>query len=188
MTNEQKIGLKLAMPAALGLFLVSYIAMMVGLVMFGFGFAPNHKEMVFSFLPYAAAAFGLVTLISFLDNNLFDSVLFGMLAVFFWSLPGVIAKSLSFADMSMFILFAAAFLLIMAFISINLPIRMITGVLVLAGITFLFLGLWVNGAMEPGIVETLTASFAVLTALLSAYLPTALIFNSMSGKQSLPVL
>ncbi len=188
MSCEESVGIRVAMPAALGLFLVSYIAMMVGLVMFGFGAAPANKAMVFEFLPWAAAAFGLLAAVSFLDENLFDAVLFGMLAVFFWSLPGVVANGPSFADIAMFILFAAAFLLIMTFLSLNLPIRMVTGVLLLAGITFTLLGVWVYQGMVGGLVETLTALFAVLLGLLSAYLPAALIYNSMAGEDVLPVL
>ena len=186
MTNNE-VKLVVAMPAALGLFLVSYIGMMVGLVMLGFGDAPSNKAMVFAFLPWAGVAFGLAAVISYLDNNLFDSVLFAILAVVIYSIPGVMGSASGFTDKGMFVFFAAAFLFAMTYVSLNIPIRMVTITLLIASFTFLFLGMWVWNGMESGIIETLTGVFAILLGLISFYLPTALMFNIMKGEKTLPV-
>ncbi len=194
MTSHDEVKLKVAMPEILGLYLVAYIAMMVGLALLDIGAGPfNSMNMVFAFLPYAALAFGLVAIFSYLGDNMFATALFGILAVFFYGFPDVVGAQLTgltgFADTGMYVLFGAIFLLIMGVVSLAQPVKMVTGVIVLAGLTFLLVGLWIwQGELDSSALEILGGLLGVITGLLSLYLPTAILFNTMKGKNVLPIM
>lgn len=185
MTNEAK--LKVAMPEALGLALVSYIAMMVGLVLLDVGFAPTSLGMIGAFLPYAGMLLAVVTVFSYLNDNMFATVLFGWLALFFWAFPYVMAGAPGVADLALYILFTAFFLLVMTFVSTAQPVKMVTGVLLLAGLTFLFVGIWAWTSYEA-VYATIGGFFGVITGLLAMYVPAAILYNTMKGDNVLPLM
>lgn len=181
------------MPEILGLLLVSFIAMMVGLVALGIGDAANNMTMVALFLPYAAILFGIVTVFCYLNDNMFATALFGILAVFFWGFPGVLGAALTngigVSDAALYVLFAAVFLLAMAFVSTAQPVKMVTGVILLAGLAFLFVGVWVwDGFAPDAIWAMLVGVFGVLAGLLAMYVPVAILYNTMKGQNTLPLM
>jgi succinate-acetate transporter protein len=188
MSEEMKI--KVAMPDVLGLLLVSFIALMVGLVSLGVGNAANAMGMVFAFLPYAALLFLIVTVACYLNENMFGTALFGVLTVFFYGLPVVVSGAPGFTDIALFVLFGAVFLLAMTGVSLAQPVKMVTGVIILAALTFLFLGvwLWTDFTDASSIWGTLTGIFGVLAGLLSLYLPLAILYNTMKGQNTLPLM
>lgn len=180
--------MKVAMPETLGLLLISFIALMVGLIALGIGEAANQMEMVVFFLPYAAILLGIVTVFSYWNDNMFATALFGVLAVFFWGFPAVMLGAFA-TDASLYVLFGAVFLLVMAFVSTAQPVRMVSGVILLAGLTFLFLSVWVyDGFVVDAIWGILVGIFGVLAGLLAMYVPVAILYNSMKGQNTFPLM
>ncbi len=194
MTSHDEVKVKVAMPEILGLYLVAFVALMVGLALLDVGIGPfGSMYMVFAFLPYAALAFGLVAVFSYFNDNMFATALFGILAVFFYGFPEVVGAQLGalteFADTGMYVLFGAVFLIIMGAVSLAQPVKMVTGVIVLAGLTFLMVALWIwVGELDSSTYEMLGGLLGVITGLLSLYLPTAILFNTMKGKNVLPIM
>ncbi|MDD3398989.1 MAG: hypothetical protein PHW93_05265 [Candidatus Methanomethylophilaceae archaeon] len=188
MSEEMKI--KVAMPEILGLLLVSFIALMVGLVSLGVGDAANSMGMVFAFLPFAALLFLIVTIACYLNDNMFGTALFGVLTVFFYGLPVVVGGAPGFTDIALFVFFGAVFLLAMTFVSLAQPVKMVTGVIGLAALTFLFLGvwLWTDFTDASAIWGVLTGVFGLLAGLLAMYLPIAILYNTMKGQNTLPLM
>ena len=182
------------MPEILGLVLVALVALMVGLVSLGVGTADVNMFMVAMFLVPAAMFFGVVAVFSYLNDNMFATALFGFLAVFFWAFPDVFAGAAvsalyGLADLALFILFGAVVLLAMTFVSTAQPVKMVTGVIGLAALTFLFLGIWVwDGFATGALWGMLTGIFGVLAGLLSLYLPVAILYNTMKGQNALPLM
>ncbi len=191
MTHHDEVKVKVAMPEVLGLFVVAYIAAMVGLVLLDIGTAAANMYMVFAFLPYAALAFAIVAVFSYLNDNMFATALFGILAVFFYGFPAVAAEliggNIGFEDLALYVFFAAIFLLVMGVVSFAQPVKMVTAVILLAGLTFLVVGLWIWGGMDSSTYEMVGGILGVLTALVSLYLPVAIMFNTMKNENVLPI-
>ena len=187
MTHHDEVKVKVAMPEVLGLFVVAYIAAMVGFVMLDFGAGPDQLGMIAGFLPYAALLFAIVTAACYFNENMFGTALFGVLALFFYGFVPVYASmfAVSPPDFALYVLFGAVFLIVMAAVSLAQPVKMVTGVILLAGITFLALGVGVW--METESLEWVVGIFGLLTAILSFYLPVAIMFNTMKNENVLPI-
>ncbi len=188
MTNHEEVKVKVAMPEVLGLFVVAYIAAMVGFVMLDFGADPGALGMIAGFLPYAALLFAIVTVACYLNENMFGTALFGVLALFFYGFVPVYAAiaATSMQDFALYVLFGAVFLLVMAVVSTAQPVKMVTAIIALAGVTFLALGAGVW--METTDLEWVVGIFGILTAIVSFYLPVAILFNTMKGENKLPIM
>jgi len=187
MTHHDEVKVKVAMPEVLGLFVVAYIAAMVGFVMLDFGAGPGSMGMIAGFLPYAALLFAIVTAACYFNENMFGTALFGVLALFFYGFVpvyGAIAVT-SPQDFALYVLFGAIFLIVMGIVSLAQPVKMVTGVVLLAGLTFLALGAGVW--METTSLEWIVGILGLLTAILSFYLPVAIMFNTMKNENVLPI-
>jgi len=188
MTEHEELKLKVAMPDVLGMFLVSYFAAMVGLVLLDAGVAPNDVNMILAISPWLALAFGVVTVFSYLNENMFASALFGFLTAFLFAFPKVVTMSSGVEDIALFVLFAAVLLFVLGFVSIAQPVKMVTGLILLAAITFLVVGVWIWDGMASSTYETIGGVFGILTALLGLYVPSAILFNTMKGDNVLPLM
>lgn len=182
-----EVRLKVASPELLGMALLSYVSLMLGLVCLGVGGDPVDMEMISAFFPYAGALLFLVTAFSFLSEDLFSTILFGIMALVCMGMPSVLSATSS-GRLGIFLLFGGLFLLNLTLMSLSRPTRLFSLSLCLLALTLISLGIWAwQGFVEWTIFGNLAGTFGFLAGLLLFYLPAAIIYNEARGHKALPI-
>ena len=178
MSDETKI--KVAMADAFGVILIGWIAFMLAFVFldqYGLGLVVGGLSGI------VGIALAAVTIMAFLNDNLFGTALFGPLAVFFYVFPTVIADTPE--AVSALILFVGVYLLVMGIISLAQPVRMVTIVLFVAAIALILVGYWWIDGGET--LKTLSGVFLALLGIFASYLGLAIVTNTIKGEMVLPL-
>ncbi|HUL39549.1 MAG TPA: hypothetical protein VLU38_04580 [Methanomassiliicoccales archaeon] len=189
MAEERNTHVKLAMAEGLGLALVAYLTFMVSMWAFD---QVTPGAAILGVAQWCGVGFLIVTVIAFLNENYLMSATFGILGAFTSLFPAMALAAMapngeSFANGGMATLFVGVLLLLLGFISVAQPVRMVPVVLISAAIMFFFIGLW-WGDLGNDTYKMLTGVFAFLTMLIALYLVAAIGLLVIKGKPVLPLL
>lgn len=189
MAEERNLHMKLAGAEVFGLLLIgwmTFIVAMYGFKVFDLTVGSNLSQ-VFALSTWVGAGLLLATLVSFINENMLLSAVFGLLAFFFIAWP-----SLAVGVVPMYIaVFVGLALLLAALLAFNQPVMLLPILLLVAAILFFLLGAWLNDFTTKGEASDLRAIvgvFSILTFLISVYMAAAIGMLMMKGKPVLPLL
>jgi hypothetical protein len=180
MADERNIHIKMAMVEPLGCFLIAWIAFQVAMAGFDqFSLLSGAVLMVGQIV-----GVGLIILafLSFWQENVLCAMVFGILGVFFASLPewGLAPGAYSAT------MFVGIILLLSMVVSLAQPVRLIPVLLFFAFLLFILLGAWLNDFTNTGL-QNATGVLAAIVFLIALYLSTGVGLLVMKGKQVLPL-
>jgi hypothetical protein len=187
MAEESNVHIKLAGAEVLGLFLVSGIAILVG--MYGLE--------VFDDLSVIAGVAGLVgiglflcTIVAYINENILVSAAFGMFSVFLMGFSAMATPVLTGAPEAYLAaeystIFVGIGLLMVGLVAFAQPVKILPIFLIVAALAFIFLGLWFDMGDDVRMIVGLLWTVAALMAL---YMATAIAFLVVKGKVVLPLL
>jgi hypothetical protein len=183
MAEESNVHIKLAGAEVLGLFLVSMIAILVGMygleVFDGLGVILNVAAVV-------GTGLFLCTIVAYLNENILVSAAFGLFAIFLLGFMGMATGGDAMAA-EIYTIFFGLGLLMVGVVSFAQPVKILPIFLIIAALAFVFLGLW----FDPDMAEDMRMIVGVLwtiASLLALYMATAIAFLVVKGKQVLPLL
>ncbi|HUT27794.1 MAG TPA: hypothetical protein VMW85_07105 [Methanomassiliicoccales archaeon] len=187
MAEESNVHIKLAGAEVLGLFLVSIMAILVG--MFGLGVFDD-----LSVIAGVAALVGtglfLCTIVAYLNENILVSAAFGLFAVFLLGFAAMATPVLTgafeaYIAAEIYTIFVGLGLLMVGIVAFAQPVKILPIFLVVAALAFVCLGLWFDMGEDIRMVVGLLWTIASLMAL---YMATAIAFLVVKGKVVLPLL
>jgi hypothetical protein len=193
--TDENVHLKVAMAEVLGLFLISLVAILVG--MYGLevvdGFAAIGT--IGGIIPWIGAGLLLCTLVAFWNENILVTAAFGVFAIFCLSFNGMIGgvSGLGGSDNEQamyYMIFVGIALAMIGLVSLAQPVKILPVFLFIAALAFIFLGLWYNGLAEGNADDyrTIVGALWTIAALLALYMATAISFLVVKGKPVLPLL
>ncbi|MGD1060050.1 MAG: hypothetical protein ABR879_01155 [Methanomassiliicoccales archaeon] len=192
MAEERNLHMKLAGAEVFGLLMIAWITLIVA--MYGFKAfdltVGSNLAFVLTNALWVGAALLLATLVSFLNENVILTAVFGVLAFFFiaWSqLPGA---PIGVVPMYMAV-FVGIALLIATVLSLWQPVRLLPILLIVAAILFFVLGAWLNDFPTNGENSNLrgiVGVFSILVFLIAVYMSIAIGALMVKGKPVLPLL
>ncbi len=191
MAEERNLHLKLAGAEVFGLLMIAWVTLIVAL--YGFEVydltVGSNLSSVLTFCIWIGAALLLATVVSFLNENMLLSAVFGLLAFFFIAWPSLGPAPVGVVPMYIAI-FVGIGLLITAIISIWQPVRLLPILLIVAAILFFLIGLWLDDfetAGENSDYRMIVGVFSILVFLISVYMATAIGAFVVKGKPVLPL-
>jgi hypothetical protein len=192
--TDENVHLKVAMAEVLGLFLVSLVAILVG--MYGLevvdGFAAIGT--IGGVIPWIGAGLLLCTLVAFWNENILVTAAFGVFAIFCLSFNGMVGGDLGMGSNNeqamYYMIFVGIALAMIGLVSLAQPVKILPVFLFIAALAFIFLGLWYNGLAEGNADDyrTIVGVLWTVAALLALYMATAISFLVVKGKPVLPLL
>lgn len=188
MAEERNLHMKLAGAEVLGLVAigwVTFVVAMYGLKVFDLGAGAGT---ITSILPWAGGALLLCTLVSFINENMLLTAVFGPLAFFFIAFPSFILAGPAAMYATIFI---GIVLLLDALVAFMQPVRILPILLLVAAILFFLLGAWQEGGMakaDTSDMRMLVGVFSLLTFILAIYIAAAIGILTVKGKMLLPLL
>lgn len=183
MAEESNVHIKLAGAEVLGLFLVSMIAILVGMyglkVFDGLG-------VILGVAAVVGTGLFLCTVVAYLNENILVSAAFGLFAIFLLGFVGMASGGDATAA-EIYTIFFGLGLLLIGVVSLAQPVKILPIFLVIAALAFICLGLW----FDPDLAEDMRMIVGVLwtiASLLALYMATGIAFLVVKGKQVLPLL
>jgi len=187
MAEERNLHMKLAGAEVLGLVAIGWVTFVVA--MYGlkvFDLAAGAGTIV-GILPWAGGALLLCTLVSFINENMLLTAVFGPLAFFFIAFPSFILAGPAAMYATIFI---GIVLLLDALVAFMQPVRILPILLLVAAILFFLLGAWQNEPLKADTsdMRMLVGVFSLLTFILAMYIAAAIGILTIKGKMLLPLL
>jgi hypothetical protein len=130
----------------------------------------------------------LCTLVSFINENMLLTAVFGPLAFFFIAFPSFILAGPPAMYATIFI---GIVLLLDALVAFMQPVRILPILLLVAAILFFLLGAWQEGGgakADTSDMRMLVGVFSLLTFILAMYIAAAIGILTIKGKMLLPLL
>jgi hypothetical protein len=183
MAEESNVHIKLAGAEVLGLFLVSMVAILVG--MYGFEVIDS-LGVILGVAGFIGTGLIIVTIIAYLNENILTSAAFGLFGVY---LIGFVAMATGGDAMSCEILtiFFGLGLLMVGVVSFAQPVKILPIFLIVAALAFFMLGLWFDADLAED-VRMIVGLLWTVASLLALYMATAIAFLTVKGKPVLPLL
>lgn len=189
---DENVHVKVAMAEVLGLFLISIMAITVG--MYGLEMFDD-LGVILAIAPYVGAGMLLCTFIAFWNENILVSGAFGVFAIFLLAFtPGANAWIADFVGaqngtaFQIFVIFCGLALLMVGLVSFAQPVKILPLFLIVAFIAFVLLGLWIGEKGPEEDYRTMVGVFWTIAALMALYMATAISFLVVKGKAVLPLL
>jgi hypothetical protein len=129
----------------------------------------------------------LCTLVSFINENMLLTAVFGPLAFFFIAFPSFILAGPAAMYATIFI---GIVLLLDALVAFMQPVKLLPILLLVAAILFFVLGAWVGDApkYDTSDMRMIVGVFSLLTFLIATYMAVAIGILTVKGKMLLPLL
>jgi hypothetical protein len=187
MAEERNAHVKLAMAEVLGLYMIALVGILVG----GYGlkmFDGLGDIIELSF--YLGLGLLLCTVVAFWNENLLLTGIFGVLAVFLLGFKAMTGASADFSSIELYCVFIGVLLLVMAIVSFAQAVKMLPILLIVAGLAFIFLGLWFKEDLAAGKenYRAIVGALWLLAGIIATYMAAAISLLVMKGKQVLPLI
>ena len=191
MADERNVHVKVAMAEVLGLFMIALIGILVGcygLKVF------NGLGVIIGVSFYLGLGLLLCTAAAFYNENILLTGIFGILAIFLLGFKAMVEGALgSFGDYDsamVFMVFIGVLMLVLALISFAQPVKILPVLLIVAGLAFIFLGLWFGNDLAKGKEDyrAIVGALWLIVSLLATYMAAGITLLVMKGKQVLPLL
>jgi len=183
MAEESNVHIKLAGAEVLGLFLVSMIAILVGMygleVFDGLGVILNVAAVV-------GTGLLLCTIVAYLNENILVSAAFGLFAIFLLGFVGMASGGDAMAA-EIYTIFFGLGLLVVGIVAFAQPVKILPIFLIIAALAFFMLGLWFDPDMSED-VRMIVGLLWTVASLMALYMATAIAFLVVKGKVVLPLL
>jgi len=181
MAEENNVHIKLAGADVLGLFLISMIAILVGMygleVFDGLGVIINVSVAV-------GIGLFLCTIVSYLNENAICAAVFGLVGIFLIGFNAMVSGG-DVTSQEIYTIFFGLALLLIGVVALYQPVRILPILLFIAGLSFIFLGLWFDMGED---IRAVVGVFWLITSLLALYMATAIGILTVKGKAVLPLL
>jgi hypothetical protein len=191
MAEEQNTHIKVAMAEVLGLYIIAFVGALVG----SYGLKVfDGLGVIINIALYLGIGLLICTIIAFWNENLLLTGIFGVLGVFLVSFSSMVTGAMGtfgdFASAMVYMIVVGVLLLIMALVSWMQPVKILPVLLVVAGLAFIFLGLWFNdfGAGNGENLRAIVGVLWLLVGLLATYMAAAITMLVMKGKPVLPLM
>jgi hypothetical protein len=176
---------KMAMAEGLGCFLIAFIAIVIA--MFGLD-QYDSLVAVLGMAPYIGLGLLLCTYVSFVNENLICTAVFGLLGVFLLAFSGITSDPATMAGATA-VGTIGVIILIIGVVALNQPVKILPILLFIAGLTVLVTALWWDsGDIMDSALRMVMGVLWLVTALLAFYIGTGVMFLVVKGKQVLPLL
>jgi hypothetical protein len=192
MAEEINVHQKVAMADVFGCLTVGFVAFAVS--MLGFNQGVGGAGLILVLLATGICCL-IVTLEMFKNENILGTAIFGPLTVSFLAYSGAATGffgPLLQNELAIIIGFTGVVLLIDFVLSLLQPVKMLSVVLVIAGIAYMMLAYWLSLTTHPAVasdtLRTMWAVFFLLLSITATYLGTAVVAFVMKGKPILPLL
>lgn len=183
MAEESNVHIKLAGAEVLGLFLVSMIAILVGMygleVFDGLGVILNVAAVV-------GTGLLICTIVAYLNENILVSAAFGLFAIFLLGFVGMASGGDAMAA-EIYTIFFGLGLLVVGIVAFAQPVKILPIFLIIAALAFFMLGLWFDPDMSED-VRMIVGLLWTVASLMALYMATAIAFLVVKGKPVLPLL
>jgi len=189
---DENVHVKLAMAEVLGLFLVSIMAITVGL----YGLEVyDGLSVILGVASFVGLGLLLCTFIAFWNENVLVTAAFGIFAIFLLAFAagatawiGDVTGSVAGESMQIFTIFCGLGLLMVGWVSMAQPVKILPIFLFIAALAFIMLGLWIgeNGPEED--FRMIVGVLWTIASLMALYMATAIAFLVVKGKPVLPLL
>lgn len=194
MADERNTHVKMAMAEVLGLYMIAFVGILVG----SYGLKVfDGLDVIISLSLYLGIGLLICTFIAFLNENLLLTGIFGVLGIFLVSFsPMVSAAALTPVlggdpkTAMVYMVFVGVLLLVMALVSWAQPVKILPVLLVVAGLAFIFLGMWFNDFTlgNGDNLRMIVGVLWILVGLLATYMAAAITMLVMKGKPVLPLM
>jgi succinate-acetate transporter protein len=180
MAEESNVHVKVAMADVMALFVIAFFTFLVG----GLGLGVFDQPAILASIAVPVGILVLVaTIITYLNENVLGTAIFGPLAVFFLVFPFIPADSAGMLAL----VYIGLVMLIDTVLSLAQPVRLLPIVLFIAAIAFIVTGLWYNGGATDATLRTAAGVLWMVFSLLGMYLATGIVLLVMKGKQVVPI-
>jgi hypothetical protein len=186
MADERNVHMKVAMAEVLGLFMIALIGILVGCyglnVFDGLG-------VIIGVSFYLGLGLLLCTVAAFYNENILLTGIFGILAIFLLGFEAM-ASGGDFDSGMVYMVFIGVLMLVLALISFAQPVKILPILLIVAGLAFIFLGLWFGNDLAKGKEDyrAIVGALWLVVSLLATYMAAGITLLVMKGKQVLPLL
>jgi len=191
MAEERNTHVKVAMAEVLGLYMIALVGILVG----SYGLKVfDGLGVIINIAMYLGLGLLVCTIIAFWNENLLLTGIFGILAVFLLSFSPMVSGAMgSFGDFQSamtYMVFIGLLLWVMALVSLMQPVKILPVLLFIAGLAFMFLGMWFNdfGHGNGDNLRAVVGVLWMLTGLIATYMAAAITMLVMKGKPVLPLL
>ena len=193
MAEERNTHVKMAMAEVLGLYMIALVGILVGsygLKMF------DGLDVIINVSLYLGIGLLICTFIAFWNENLLLTGIFGVLGIFLVSFQPMVMGAVSTVfggdpkAAMVYMVFVGVLLLVMALISMVQPVKILPVLLIVAGLAFIFLGMWFNDFTlgNGDNLRMIVGVLWILTGILAMYIAAAITMLVMKGKPVLPLL
>jgi hypothetical protein len=187
MTEERNAHVKLAMAEVLGLYLIALVGILVG----GYGLKMfDGLGDIIELSLYLGLGLLLCTVVAFWNENLLLTGIFGVLAVFLLGFKAMVGANADFGSIELYCVFIGVLLLVMAIVSLAQAVKMLPILLIVAGLAFIFLGIWFKEDLAAGKenYRAIVGALWLLAGIIATYMAAAISLLVMKGKQVLPLI
>jgi len=189
MAEESNVHIKLAGAEVLGLFLVSMMAILVG--MFGLEVFDD-LNVIAGVAALVGTGLFLCTIVAYLNENILVSAAFGLFAIFLLGFAAMASPVLAgtgdaYVAAEIFTIFFGLGLLMVGIVSTAQPVKILPIFLVIAALAFICLGLWFDGDLAED-MRMIVGVLWTIASLMALYMATGIAFLVVKGKQVLPLL
>jgi hypothetical protein len=191
MAEESNVHIKLAGAEVFGLFLISMIAILVG--MFGLGVFDDYGTgtMSLGVILGTAEIFGwgliLCTVVAYLNENLLVSAAFGLFGIFlilFSPMAGAFLLGESMQAEVLTIFFGIG-IAVIGLVALAQPVKILPIFLFIAALALICLGLWFDMGDD---IKMVVGILWTIASLLALYMAAGIAFLTVKGKMVLPLL
>lgn len=192
MAEESNVHIKLAGAEVFGLFLISMIAILVG--MFGLGVFDDYGTGTMSLGVILSVAsvigWGLIicTVVAYLNENILVSAAFGLFGIYLIGFAGMATVFVTAGESmqcEIYTIFFGLGIALIGLVSLAQPVKILPIFLFIAALALICLGLWFDMGDDIKMVVGLLWTVASLLAL---YMAAGIAFLTVKGKQVLPLL
>jgi hypothetical protein len=194
MADERNTHVKMAMAEVLGLYMIALVGILVG----SYGLKVfDGLDVIISLSLYLGIGLLICTFIAFLNENLLLTGIFGVLGIFLVSFSSMVSAAALTPVLGgdpktamVYMVFVGVLLLVMALVSWAQPVKILPVLLVVAGLAFIFLGLWFNDFTlgHGDNLRMIVGVLWILVGLLATYMAAAITMLVMKGKPVLPLM